>query len=234
MHIRPDGPGCNSPVQRAKHTPFLGTSAQKSYRTDRTQRTSKFPPKSLQNRYRRERRLFFRKPQLREEKTPEYFLENKMIKLYKPQLEDLWFRKKFMSDEATMSYNHAYGGTIAFPESTWSDWYNKWILNHENKRFYRYLKRQEPDEFIGEIAYYFDSDEKIWIADIIIASIYRGRGYGTQGLNLLCKTAAENGINVLYDNIAIDNPSISLFLKNGFHEESRTDKIIILKKDLQK
>ena len=32
--------------------------------------------------------------------------------------------------------------------------------------------------------------------------MYRGRGYGAQGLNLLCKAAAENGIEILYDDIA--------------------------------
>ena len=156
-----------------------------------------------------------------------------MIQLIKPQLEDLWFRKKFMSDEATMSYNRAWGGTLPFPESEWLRWYHHWIMNHDNKRFYRYLMKQEPEEFIGEIAYYFDDSRKLWIADIIVASEYRSRGYGTQGLSLLCKAAAENGIDVLYDDIAIDNPAISLFLKNGFSEEYRTDKIIMLKKSLR-
>ncbi len=42
-----------------------------------------------------------------------------MIELYKPQFEDLWFRQKFMNDEATMSYNHAWGGTISFSENRW-------------------------------------------------------------------------------------------------------------------
>ena len=35
-----------------------------------------------------------------------------MVELYIPQIDDLWFRKLIMSDEATMSYNHAWGGTI--------------------------------------------------------------------------------------------------------------------------
>lgn len=175
--------------------------------------------------------------QIRYEIEPTYPYENffkKMIRLYEPRLEDLWFRQKFMSDESTMSYNHAWGGTIPFPESKWPEWYNDWVIHHDNKRFYRYLMKCGSDEFIGEIAYYFDNDRKIWLADIIIDSGYRGRGYGTQGLNLLCKTAAESGIEVLYDDIAIDNPAVSLFLKNGFIEEYRTDEIIMLKKDLRK
>ena len=51
-------------------------------------------------------------------------------------------------------------------------------------------------------------------------------------LDLLCTAAKENGITVLYDDIAIDNPAVKLFLKHGFKEESRTDEKIILKKEL--
>ncbi len=42
----------------------------------------------------------------------------------------------------------------------------------------------------------------------------------------------KNGVSVLYDDIAIDNPSITLFLRHGFVEEYRTDEIIMLKKEL--
>ena len=52
------------------------------------------------------------------------------------------------------------------------------------------------------------------------------------GLELLCRAAKENGIPVLYDDIAIDNTAIKLFLKNGFYEEYRTEEKIVLKKDL--
>ena len=37
-----------------------------------------------------------------------------MIELYKPTIDDLWFRERFLADEATMSYNHAWGGTNPF------------------------------------------------------------------------------------------------------------------------
>lgn len=87
-------------------------------------------------------------------------LIEKMVDLYTPQYEDLWFRKMLMSDEATMSYNHAYGGTIDFPESIWMDWYERWVQNTDGKRFYRYL-RNGNQKFVGEIAYYYDG-EKIY------------------------------------------------------------------------
>ena len=72
-----------------------------------------------------------------------------MIKLYKPKIEDLWFKEKMMSDEDTMSYNH---GTIAFPVSKWVAWYQRWM--NDDERFYRYIC--DDDTFVGEVAYYYD------------------------------------------------------------------------------
>lgn len=155
-----------------------------------------------------------------------------MIKLYIPQYEDLWFRQMFMADEETMSYNHNWGGTIPFPEEEWRSWYNYWIINTEDKRFYRYLIDESNNEFVGEIAYHYDEVRDITIADIIIYSKYRGRGFGKQGLNILCDIAKENGIDVLYDDIAIDNTAINLFTECGFEEEYRTNEYVMLKRVL--
>lgn len=152
-----------------------------------------------------------------------------MLTLHKPGYEDLRFRQKMLGDEETMSYNHAWGGTIPFPEENWADWYDYWITNPDDKRYYRYLKDDE-NRFVGEIAYHFDEELKGFIADVIIFSEYRGRGYGNQGLSLLCAEARKRGVRVLYDDIAIDNPAIKLFMKHGFVEESRTEEKIILKK----
>ena len=154
-----------------------------------------------------------------------------MLTLYEPKYEDLWFRQMMLEDEDTMSYNHAYGGTIPWPEDKWSSWYNYWIDCHENKRYYRYLKN-EDGQFVGEISYRYDTEIQHEIANVIIYSIYRKKGYGSEALTLLCSVAKNNGISVLYDDIAIDNPSITLFLKHGFVEESRTGEKIIIKKEL--
>ena len=59
-----------------------------------------------------------------------------MLTLHKPAYEDLWFRQKMLGDEETMSYNHAWGGTIPFPEENWADWYDYWITNPDGKRYY--------------------------------------------------------------------------------------------------
>ncbi len=156
-----------------------------------------------------------------------------MVNLYIPKYNDLWFRQMFMSDEETMSYNHAWGGIIPFPEQEWKEWYDYWILNPERKRFYRYVINEENNEFLGEVAYHFDSRREVTIADVIIYAKYRGNGYGTKALQLLCDAARENGVEVLYDDIAIDNSAITLFLKSGFSEEYRTNEYIMLKKELK-
>ena len=155
----------------------------------------------------------------------------KLIMLYTPSLEDLWFRQKMMADMETMSYNRAWGGTIPFPKEEWLGWYDFWIVNHEGKRYYRYLK-DNAGHFIGEIAYHYDSDRKLYLADIIVYAPYRKKGYGGIGLDLLCNAAKQNGVKLLYDDLAIDNPAITMFLKNGFMEEYRTHEIIMLKKEL--
>lgn len=154
-----------------------------------------------------------------------------MLTLYKPEYEDLWFRQKMLEDEETMSYNHAWGGTIPWPEEKWKDWYACWITNREDRRYYRYLKDGEG-RFVGEIAYHFDPELRHQTASVIIYSLHRGNGYGAEALELLCAEAKRNGISVMYDDIAADNPAIRLFLKHGFTEEYRTEEKVILRREL--
>ena len=152
-----------------------------------------------------------------------------MLKIYKPDLEDLWFREKILNDKETMSYNNHWGGTISFPKEKWESWFDYWLTNPDNKRFYGYLVN-ENNEFVGEIAYHFDG--KHYLANIIVFATFRHKGYGSEGLKMLCDKAKENGIKEIYDDIAIDNPAIKMFLSQDFVEIYRTDEIIMLKKDL--
>ena len=104
-----------------------------------------------------------------------------------------------------------------------------WLNDNDTTHFYRYLKAKK--RFVGEVAYHFNDDK--CMLDIIIHHKYRKKGYGTQGLSLLLDEAKSNKIEEVYDDIAIDNNGIKLFLNFGFEELYRTKDIIMLKKDLK-
>ena len=152
-----------------------------------------------------------------------------MLKVVKPDLEDLWFRESMMADIETMSYNDAWGGTIPFPKEDWEEWYTLWVRNSGQERYYRYLKDDVNKVFVGEISYHLDKLRNIYLCDVIIKAEFRRQGFGTQGIQLLCEAAKANGVEALYDNIAADNPSTHLFLKNGFSIEFQNDEIVMVK-----
>ena len=154
-----------------------------------------------------------------------------MIELYRPERKDLWFRRQLLSDEETMAYNHAWGGTISFPEEDWDGWYDRWVADPGDRRFYRYLT-EAGCGFVGETAYHYDDSLGGFIADVIVLAGYRGRGFGGRALDLLCSCAREAGMEWLYDDIAADNPAVGMFLRRGFTEDRRTEDKIILKKRL--
>ena len=155
-----------------------------------------------------------------------------MLKVVKPELEDLWFRESMMADIETMSYNDAWGGTIPFPKEDWEEQYTLWVRNSGQERYYRYLKDDANKVFVGEISYHFDKLRNIYICDVIIKAEFRRQGFGTQGIQLLCEAAKANGVEALYDNIATDNPSAHLFLENGFSIEFQNDEILMVKRVL--
>ncbi len=155
-----------------------------------------------------------------------------MLLLYRPKLEDLWFREALLGDEATMSYNRKWGGVIDFPREKWQAWYERWLGGDEDRNFYRYLFDEELSSFVGETAFHYDEQQARFLCDVIVLAKYRGRGYGGEGLRLLCESAREKGIRILYDDIARDNPAVSLFLRNGFEVDYETDEIIMVKKYL--
>lgn len=155
-----------------------------------------------------------------------------MIEIHKPEPEELWFRESLIADEATMSFNHAWGGPIPFPKTKWAQWYHAWAEGSEYHRYYRYLLNQETGAYVGEISYHFDTQRNIHLCDVIVLAKYRNKGFGTKGIQLLCHAAKENGVTTLYDDIAADNPSVSLFLKSGFTIDYQNDDVVMVKKVL--
>lgn len=155
-----------------------------------------------------------------------------MLVLHEPRLDELAFRQRLLADEATMTYNEAYGGTIAFPEERWKNWHQRWVASHSPAFFYRYLKKSQTEEFVGEVAYHFDEESQHYLCDVIIFSPYRGQGFGDQGLKLLIQAATVNQLTTLFDHLAPGNPAVSLFLKNGFTIENETTEGTLVKRVL--
>ena len=153
------------------------------------------------------------------------------LTLYRPELEDLTWRENWLNDPETMSYNHAYGGTIPFPRERWAGWYDRWI-EAEKGCYYRYLRLGDSGEFVGNVSYHYNEEYGEYMCEVLISAQYRGKGFGRQGLALLCEAAKANGVERLLDNIAIDNPAAAMFLRGGFRERGRTDEFVFLVKDL--
>ena len=155
-----------------------------------------------------------------------------MIQLYRPALQELSFRKTLLADPATMAYNAAWGGTIDFPEDRWETWYRNWVDSPADIRFYRYLYDTEKQIPVGEAAWHREEESGRYLCDVIVHARFRNCGYGTAGLQLLCSAAKENGIAVLYDRIPADNPSLQLFLKNGFVIEAQDETAVLVRRVL--
>lgn len=149
-----------------------------------------------------------------------------------PKIEELSFRQALLADPATMAYNARWGGCIDFPQKKWADWYDRWIVNTQGKRFYAYLYNGEEKCFVGEVACHLDEESGRYLLNVLVHDRFRGREYGTKGLELLCAQCRKMGCTEVYDDIAVDNPSLSLFLKQGFCEVGRTEDAVIVKKYL--
>jgi len=156
-----------------------------------------------------------------------------MIVFHAPAPDELWFRASLLSDAATMSYNDAWGGAVGFPEERRAEWYEHWLVRHAGERFYRYLCDSASGRFVGEAAYHYDASQGRFLADVIVRAAERGRGYGREGLALLCDAARLHGLTELWDEIAADNPAAALLRGAGFSGEGRGAQGVLFRKDLR-
>lgn len=170
----------------------------------------------------------------REEHTGSWESRNPaVVELVIPTLAEMAFRKALLADEKTMSYNRAWGGTIDFSQDRWALWYQKWIADENPHYYYRYLYSRGLDAYVGEAAYHYEAETGRYLCDVIVHAQYRGHGFGAAALTQLCEAAKENGVEELYDDILPDNPSIRLFLKQGFEEVGCSETACIVRKKLR-
>lgn len=116
------------------------------------------------------------------------------LRLHVPELGELDFRQKLLSDPASMSYNAGCGldmptyhndtGCIDFPRGDHAGWYARWVGN-EPERFYAYLKDTESGEFVGEVSLYETDGPGVYEMGIVLHSSQRGKGYSREGIRML-------------------------------------------------
>ena len=148
----------------------------------------------------------------------------KNISLHEPSIEEYYYEEKIQSDPKTMSYNAGYDvsyygyhydtGCIDFPKDRWQ---LKYDYRKNNDVFFRYIKDNNTNNYIGYVYYQFNKEEKRYECGILIEYDYRGKGYSKDALRLLCNEASNNGIKELYDNFEIERGNtLNLFLSVGF------------------
>ncbi|MEN6596047.1 MAG: GNAT family N-acetyltransferase [Clostridiaceae bacterium] len=123
-----------------------------------------------------------------------------IVRLYKPLLNDLWYRKQLLSDPETMRYNSGYDlnfagydretGCIEFPESGWEAWYN-WFCQSEPQRYYAYIVRCSDGVFLGEVNLHQNVSGDWYDMGIVLEAAFRGKEYSTEALRLLLYEAFD-------------------------------------------
>lgn len=74
-------------------------------------------------------------------------------------------------------------------------WYKKWINNWPNK-YYTYIAVDE--NFIGEVYAKYDDSYLGYKIGIVIKNEYRGKGYSTIAIKLLCDKLKELGAKKIF------------------------------------
>ena len=173
------------------------------------------------------------------------------LKLIVPQKEDLWFKKEMKEDPITMNYNAGYDlnfegynradGTIQTDLKELTNvWAKKWIGN-EPVNFYYFIKAENT--FIGEFYAKFDKTKNSYEIGIVIKGEYRGNGYATSAIKLLCEKLKSQGIKRLHHKLPASRKSaIKADINNGFviKEENidgmskfgEIEKLVYLEKEL--
>lgn len=151
----------------------------------------------------------------------------KNIELYRPKLDDLWFRQECMSDPKTMSYNAGYDvhfdgyhydtGCIDFPKEKWQGWSEEKLKNPNF--FYAYILDKDINSFVGYVNYNMNPQTKKATMGVVVKNEFQGRGYMRPAVNLLIQNAKKNGVAFLTDTVPQTRErALKVFFDLGFNK----------------
>jgi putative AdoMet-dependent methyltransferase len=144
------------------------------------------------------------------------------LRLYLPRPEEGWFRRKMLTDPATMAYNAPWfppDGCIPDPDAGWDALQRGWI-GRGSERFYAYLQRTADGAFVGDVNHHLDPERGRHDLGIVIHAPERGKGYGLEGLRLLAERAFRvDGVPCLHNDFEpARSAALSIHRALGFRE----------------
>jgi 8-oxo-dGTP pyrophosphatase MutT (NUDIX family)/RimJ/RimL family protein N-acetyltransferase len=153
-----------------------------------------------------------------------------LVYIKQPDFQELDYTAKLWSDEGTM---RDVGGVIPFQLERRETWYRKMVNPTDGKNFYCLIYTLD-DVPVGEVSFHrFDDKEGKADFNIKVQSMYRGKGYAKEAIQLLLGYYFYDfGGQVIYDNVA--NVNGQKTLQNfGFEVVSKTDNevLFMMKKD---
>lgn len=149
----------------------------------------------------------------------------KQIKLVRPQLADLWFRRDCMSDPQTMAYNAGYDvsydgyhyetGCIDFSEEKWGEWYETKLKNPSF--FYAYIQDVDTGDYVGYVNFNKDKTTGKATMGIVIKAEFQGKGYMRPAMQKLILEAEKLGVAALTDTVPESRDhALKVFYSLGF------------------
>ncbi len=151
----------------------------------------------------------------------------KRIRLVKPKIKDLWFRRDCMADPLTMAYNAGYDvsydgyhydtGCIDFPEESWEEWYNTKMKNPNF--FYAYIQDEDTADFVGYVNFNKNPQSGSATMGVVVKSDYHGMGYMRPAMEALLIEAERSGVKVLTDTVPeTRDHALKVFYSYGFEK----------------
>lgn len=145
----------------------------------------------------------------------------------KPDLDELSYRKKLLSNRRTMNFGT---GTEDFDESLWDSWYDKWIECDPADRYFRLIYCNGCGYYVGETGYERAEDGSALI-HLLIGADNRESGYGSSGLKHIASAALKNGMGTLSVRMHQTSPYFRYMKKRGFKPVVQEGDMILMKAD---
>lgn len=137
-----------------------------------------------------------------------------MPELILPEMDELAYHAKLLSDPRTMAFRP---GTIEFTEKQYDSFAEHWLEQDDpSEKMFRLIYCDGCGYFVGEVSYEKVAEDSAELT-LIIQNDLRESGYGGWTLKEISRIAEENGIRTFRVTVNPEtNSSLEFLLKRGF------------------